>query len=124
MTTPTHTPADELRLYSDSLICCNQDGVSDHFCQVSHRVAPGEQAANARFIFHACKSFEENQALIAAQAAEIEWLRAKLKEISDQCNQGSPDAIHESMTIGEWNTERVRRIKLIACAVPQPQESK
>ena len=67
-----HTPADELRLYGDSLICCNQDGVSDHFCQVSHRVVPGEQAANARFIFHACKSFEKNQALISAQAADIE----------------------------------------------------
>jgi hypothetical protein len=74
-----HTPADTLRLYSDSLICCDQDGVSDHFCQVSHRVRPGEQAANARFIFHACKSFEENQALIADQAGEIERLRSALE---------------------------------------------
>jgi hypothetical protein len=70
-----HTPSELLRLFDNTLICCDQDGRSDHFCQVSMRVREGEQAANAKFIFDACRAYDDNQQTIAQLTAALENIR-------------------------------------------------
>lgn len=56
---------------------------------------------------------KENAAIIAAHAPDAEALALALEKIRRECNEDSPLAIHEPTTKGQWDTERIRRIKAI-----------